>query len=31
MLVVQSFAKNFGLYSERAGALSFVCRSKDAA
>jgi aspartate aminotransferase len=29
MMVVQSFAKNFGLYGERVGALSFVCRSKE--
>jgi aspartate/tyrosine/aromatic aminotransferase len=24
-------AKNFGLYGERVGALSFVCNSKDVA
>ena len=29
MMVVQSFAKNFGLYGERVGALSVVCTSKD--
>ena len=31
MLVAQSFAKNFGLYGERIGALHFVCRSKEIA
>ena len=30
-MVVQSFAKNFGLYGERVGALSFVTRSKEVA
>jgi len=29
MLCVQSFAKNFGLYGERVGALSVVCTSKE--
>lgn len=29
LLLAQSFAKNFGLYGERAGALSFVCSSSD--
>lgn len=29
MMVVQSFAKNFGLYGERVGALSLVCTSKE--
>lgn len=28
-IVAQSFAKNFGLYGERAGALSIVCASKE--
>jgi aspartate/tyrosine/aromatic aminotransferase len=31
MLVSQSYAKNFGLYGERIGALHFVCTSKDVA
>jgi aspartate/tyrosine/aromatic aminotransferase len=31
MLVSQSYAKNFGLYSERVGTLSFVCTSADVA
>lgn len=31
MIVAQSFAKNFGLYGERIGALHFVCKSKDIA
>ncbi len=31
MLVVSSFAKNFGLYNERAGALTLVARSKETA
>jgi len=31
MIVSQSFAKNFGLYGERIGALHIVCRSKDIA
>jgi len=30
-LVVQSFAKNFGLYGERTGCLSIVCASKKEA
>jgi aspartate aminotransferase, mitochondrial len=29
LLLAQSFAKNFGLYGERAGALSLVCSSPD--
>lgn len=29
ILLGQSFAKNFGLYGERVGALSFVCADKD--
>jgi len=29
MMVAQSFAKNFGLYGERVGTVSAVCRSKD--
>lgn len=28
-ILSQSFAKNFGLYGERIGALHFVCSSKD--
>jgi len=31
MLVCQSFAKNFGLYNERAGTLSAVCENKKIA
>lgn len=31
MLIVSSFAKNFGLYNERAGALTLVAQSKKAA
>ena len=31
VLVCQSFAKNFGLYGERAGCLSVVCESEDEA
>ena len=31
MLVAQSFAKNFGLYNERAGVLHIMCQTKDAA
>ncbi|PNH05724.1 Aspartate aminotransferase, cytoplasmic, partial [Tetrabaena socialis] len=31
LLLAQSFAKNMGLYGERAGALSVVCGSKDLA
>ena len=27
--LAQSFAKNFGLYGERAGAFSLVCKDKD--
>jgi aromatic-amino-acid transaminase len=30
-LVATSYSKNFSLYGERAGALSVVCRTKDAA
>lgn len=30
-LVAQGFAKNFGLYGERIGALHIVCRSKESA
>jgi aspartate/tyrosine/aromatic aminotransferase len=30
-IVAQSFAKNMGLYGERAGALHFVCPNKDSA
>lgn len=30
-MVAQSFAKNFGLYGERTGALHFVCKSKEVA
>ena len=29
LLLAQSFAKNFGLYGERAGALSFVCSTPE--
>jgi len=29
--IAQSFAKNFGLYGERIGALSFVCQDADEA
>lgn len=29
MLLAQSFAKNMGLYGERAGALSLVCRDQE--
>lgn len=31
MMLSQSYAKNFGLYGERIGALHFVCKSKDVA
>ncbi|KAI4337475.1 hypothetical protein L6164_015888 [Bauhinia variegata] len=31
MLVAQSYAKNMGLYGERVGALSIVCKSADVA
>lgn len=31
MLLAQSFAKNMGLYGERAGALHVVCSSKEEA
>eukprot|EP01105_Mastigella_eilhardi_P027935 TRINITY_DN8895_c0_g1_i2.p2 TRINITY_DN8895_c0_g1~~TRINITY_DN8895_c0_g1_i2.p2 ORF type:complete len:412 (-),score=107.00 TRINITY_DN8895_c0_g1_i2:60-1295(-) len=31
LLVAQSFAKNFGLYGERIGALSLVCRDEPSA
>jgi aspartate/tyrosine/aromatic aminotransferase len=31
LLVASSFSKNFGLYSERVGALTAVCRSEPAA
>jgi aspartate aminotransferase len=31
LLVAQSFAKNMGLYGERVGALSIVCRTADIA
>ncbi|PNW78716.1 hypothetical protein CHLRE_09g387726v5 [Chlamydomonas reinhardtii] len=31
MVLAQSFAKNMGLYGERAGALSVVCKSKEVA
>jgi aspartate/tyrosine/aromatic aminotransferase len=31
MLVSQSYAKNFGLYGERVGTLSFVCKSSEVA
>jgi aspartate/tyrosine/aromatic aminotransferase len=31
MLLSQSFAKNMGLYGERAGALHIVCGSKEEA
>merc|ERR1711935_262730 len=30
-VLTQSFAKNFGLYGERCGAIHFVCPTKDAA
>jgi len=30
-ILTQSFAKNFGLYGERVGAIHFVCGTKDAA
>eukprot|EP00249_Psilotum_nudum_P015584 c25409_g1_i2 orf=169-1596(+) len=30
-LVAQSYAKNMGLYGERVGALSIICRSEDVA
>lgn len=29
VIVAQSFAKNFGLYGQRVGALSFICESAD--
>ena len=29
IIVAQSFAKNFGLYGQRVGALSFVCSDAD--
>ena len=29
VIVCQSFSKNFGLYGERCGTLSFVCRDQD--
>ncbi|KAJ8637561.1 hypothetical protein MRB53_011828 [Persea americana] len=31
LLAAQSYAKNMGLYGERVGALSFVCKSADVA
>ncbi|KAL6985407.1 Aspartate aminotransferase 3, chloroplastic [Sarracenia purpurea var. burkii] len=31
LLMAQSYAKNMGLYGERVGALSFVCKSADVA
>ena len=31
MMHAQSFAKNFGLYGERVGALSVVCEDKEQA
>eukprot|EP00331_Platyophrya_macrostoma_P025074 CAMPEP_0176450436 /NCGR_PEP_ID=MMETSP0127-20121128/27148_1 /TAXON_ID=938130 /ORGANISM="Platyophrya macrostoma, Strain WH" /LENGTH=415 /DNA_ID=CAMNT_0017838117 /DNA_START=36 /DNA_END=1283 /DNA_ORIENTATION=+ len=31
MIVTQSFAKNFGLYGERIGAIHFVCKDTDVA
>lgn len=31
VLVAQSYSKNLGLYSERIGAMNFVCASSDAA
>jgi aspartate/tyrosine/aromatic aminotransferase len=31
MIITQSFAKNFGLYGERVGALHFVCANTDQA
>ena len=31
MLLAQSFAKNFGLYGERVGTLSVLCKDKDEA
>ena len=31
IIVAQSFAKNFGLYGERVGALHFVCANADEA
>ena len=31
MIVTQSFAKNFGLYGERVGAIHFVTKSTDVA
>lgn len=31
MLLAQSFAKNMGLYGERAGALHIVCSSREEA
>ncbi len=31
MIVTQSFAKNMGLYNERAGAIHIVCKNSNAA
>lgn len=31
LMVAQSFAKNFGLYGERVGAIHFVCKDKELA
>merc|ERR1719504_409394 len=31
LLLAQSFAKNFGLYGERVGTLSVLCKDKDEA
>ena len=31
MIVTQSYAKNMGLYGERAGAVHFVCANKATA
>jgi aspartate/tyrosine/aromatic aminotransferase len=28
-MTTQSFSKNFGLYSDRVGCLSFVCKDDD--
>jgi aspartate aminotransferase len=30
-MLAQSFAKNFGLYGERVGSLSIVCKDKEEA
>lgn len=31
LMLAQSFAKNFGLYGERVGSLSIVCKDKEEA